>query len=431
MLSAHVELRELDRKIMFQGIDLAKFNLHYRLGVNRQYSGRSLLYPLVQEAASGCSFAGTVADLGERASHLTNPGALNKPLLKRTTEASLVGQALKGVSFSAELAQRLRLDMQASKQGFSPQSAAETVRLKVNKLDDLLDERERFVEKENSVDRARLELEGRIFKHLRNQLVYQFRLFSCSSREQEWQENCFYILAGAQNYTLMSASIGSIQAFQKPQLTRGVAAANITAGSVGVMAPIVRTFAGKAVSFYWGRKLSRMIPIDRKVPRNLKQLQADWKDLDAYLNADDSRGKSDAKILGLDGLLENTKHADSHLHKEEMLIAHMHRIAQEQSISGPLIEMATLARYICQEVAYCGYRSDPIVANRINLAGRISQASGQAYGLVITPYTAIRGAILRQHLRARGELPAQIYLRQLKELDDMEESLRTLEIKSN
>jgi hypothetical protein len=106
------------------------------------------------------------------------------------------------------------------------------------------------------------------------------------------------------------------------------------------------------------------------------------------------------------------------LDREQTDIDRYREIAQQQSISGPLIGLTGVASATLAETAIYGYRDDPHTAIRLGLSGRISQGTGQAYALINTPYTLIRGMRRSKRLRERGELPSQVLEARLKRLDE-------------
>jgi hypothetical protein len=425
--SAHAAIRHIDKEIVLEGVRLAKFNINYYLQVNKHYRGRNILYPSVQECGTGASYANSIIDLYQRSANVHHPELQNTSTLKQGAESNLTGQAVKSAGFVFELLQNARFAQIAARKGYSPKRAAMFVQDSAAKIERLLKERELLVAKE-SADQKVLGLEGRLMQHLRNELIYEFKIFSARSREQEWQENTFYMLATAQNLSLMSSTIAGIQGFSVRNLTGGIAINNIVASSIGVMAPELRTLAGMAVHRYWSGRLSKLLPAERQTPRTMQQLEADWNDLAEYIRNSPSQQADAQSVLGMDAELRLSNRADAALEVEQQNIQHLRRVAQEQAISGPPIEMATLARQICQEVAYSSFRENRYENNRINIGGRISQTSGQTYSLIITPTSAIRAAMLHNKLRQRGELPSQQLEARLNRLDNLEGRLQSLDI---
>lgn len=423
---AHPTIRELDRQLILEGIKLGRFNIYYRNNANQHYRWKSFIYPAVQEAGTALSFTNTLIDLSQRAQNIQHPSLIDKSAQRQATYCGFTGQAIKGSEFVFELLQNMRTSYVAGNAGYSPDKAVEFVSARISNIDRMLQERQKLVESEAPDDKI-LALEGRMMRHLRNQLLYEFKLFSTSSRERMWQENVFYGLAATQNFTSMAASIATLKAFQASSYTQTSAITGVTASSIGVVAPIARNLVGIGVRKYWQARLDKVLPSDRPTPRGMEQLEADWKDLDDYRKDPKHQSTDASTVLGLDALIRRSQRADSGIESESNRIASLRRVAQEQSFVGPAIEMATLSRQICQESAYYNRRNSHL-SNRINLAGRISQISGQGYSLVSTPYTAITAYMIQQKLRKRQELPSQLLSARLKKLEDLETRVNALHI---
>ena len=111
---------------------------------------------------------------------------------------------------------------------------------------------------------------------------------------------------------------------------------------------------------------------------------------------------------------------DVALDREIKDIERYRQIAQQQTISGPLIGLTGAASSTLATVAVFGYLREPDTAIRLGLSGRITQCTGQVYALVNTPYTLIHGMIRKHRLRKRGELPTQILDARLKKLESLD-----------
>ena len=110
---------------------------------------------------------------------------------------------------------------------------------------------------------------------------------------------------------------------------------------------------------------------------------------------------------------------DIQLNRETREIERFRQVAQQQSISGPLIGLTGVVSSTLATVAVYGYPRDIETVNKLGFAGRITQGTGQAYALVNTPYTMVKGIIRNRRLAARGELPTQILRKRLENLEKL------------
>jgi hypothetical protein len=150
-----------------------------------------------------------------------------------------------------------------------------------------------------------------------------------------------------------------------------------------------------------------------------------WNELGKLLASKQSTSINQ-KFLTEEGILsERSQKLDSYLVTETAKIQTLRRVAAQQAISGPLIGMASLARSILYTVSYYGYGHSPQTVNNLAFAGRISQASGQAYSLLNTPTVAIYHFWYKRKLSKRGELPEQILQQRLKRLDNLEKQINS------
>jgi hypothetical protein len=417
------ELTELDRNILLELIKLSRFNASFRLEANYHWAGRSIVYPLAQECGTAAIFSNNIVDLSQRARGLDDPGLISIPSRKRGLESAITGAAVNGTSSAAELAQNAFVAWQARQHGFSPGRSITFVRTSLKTLDDLLSKREGMLGAyENGDSNSVTALEGRLLRHVRNQLLFEFKTWSVASRETEWRENTFYSIDTARNFTSMSASILSLAGFSDKNLRGNAAITSLTANSLATLNPLIRDLAAVLMQKHQERKLAKLFPQDR--PRTIDQLRHDWNDLEDLMSAATKDPTDKRFVSEIAFLIKSSQVLDESLASEETRIQRLRRVAAQQAIAGPIIGLAGLARSICNTVSYFGYRSNSLVVNRINFAGQISQTTGQAYSLIATPKAAISHAIYRQRLARTGKLPSQILKARLARLDGIETQIR-------
>ncbi|PZM84221.1 MAG: hypothetical protein DKT66_06155 [Candidatus Melainabacteria bacterium] len=406
-------LPEIDNALLEELVKLSKFNIHFHIEANHHQPWRQLTYPAGREIGTALSFAATLTDLNEQAEGLSNPRLISRSKLKNATICGITGNAISGGASSLELAQNTWVMMKAKRNGYSPAASIEFVKDIVSKTDKLLTDRDRFAEQEPDTDRRQLrQLETALVRRIRQQLLYEFATWSCHSRDQAWRENTFYALDAGQNFTRMGGAILALRAFERPRLARQAVIYSLVANSLATVNPIVRNVTGVIVRKHQEKRIAKEIPMERP----------------SALSLDDLKQK-----LALDGdpdflkrvtaLTNRTQAMDTQLTHETREIERFRQVAQQQSISGPLIGLTGVTSSTLATIAVYGYPRDIDTANKLGFAGRITQGTGQAYALINTPYTMVKGMIRNRRLKERGELPSQILKERLQRLDALQASV--------
>jgi hypothetical protein len=415
---------EIDRAVVLECISLSRFNIRYHLEANRHWSTRDWLYPLWQELGTGASFANTIDDLNQRAKGLDKLDRISKSAQKGGLESAIVGSSLSGTSSAFELAQNVFFQIRARRLGFSNAAAIAYVHARLNSIDRSLEDRAHLVVLVSDLrKRQMLELEGTLLKRIRGQLLFEFKKWSVHSKEIAWREGTFYAVNAIQNYITCASSMMSLKGFSNPNYRGAAAISAVVADSLATINPPFRT----AIGIYM-RKIQRRRLVHSFRESSLgarEDSTVDWEQLKQLVERNLDPVKDVNDIEEITFLSERSRRLDLALDKESEKIDKFRRVAAQQAISGPAIGFASLVRSVLFTIAFYGYRHNPVTANQLSFAGRISQASGQSYSLIVTPTTAITGAIYKRRLSERGELPAQKFEERLRKLDEWEQRLKT------
>jgi len=412
------QIMEIDRQFLLELIRLGRFNILFFEEANYHQKWRSWAYPLGREAGTAASFANSLVDIDQRGSHLHDPSQINRGAQRKGLASAVVGNAVSGSSSGLELMQNLWVMNRARKEGLSPRDSLDFVKGALKRTDNLLAERELIVAAIPIAGRRRIrESEGVLLQRLRDQLVFEFRRWSVHSRERAWRENTFFAIDALQNYVNMGSSIISLQSFRYPLRSGAAAITSLTSTSAATLNPIVRTLVGVCMRKYQRHKLARELPIKRPtMPQGLS--------LQEVKELQDESSEKDAKRLEEVAFLsENSEKLDTTIDREAHSIERFRQVAQQQTISGPIIGLTAVARSILSTIAFYDYRENKIVANKLSFGGRISQATGQAYALFDTPYTYVKGVIRKRRSERSGQSLTQILERRKHWLDRLESQL--------
>lgn len=413
---------EIDRLVVLEFIKLSRFNIHFHLEANRHQKWRWFTYPVLRESGTAVGFGGSLTDLKQRVRGFDDPKLISRDELRNVVTTAVVGSAISGGASSLELAQNTWMIWKAKKQGFSPKDSIKFVKETSERIDALLDEREKLVLEKIPKPKHRVfDVEGTLLRRIHQQLLVEFCNWSCYSREQAWRENTFYTFDALQSFTRMTSGILGMKAFGQPNLGSSVVVTGVVSSSVATLNPMFKNVVGVAVRKYQRRKLAKEIPIDQVIPVPIDELNA-LKERE-LLRDPDQRKESvlDEAML----LSDRSKALDGHLDRESREIDRTRQIAQQQSISGPIIGLTGLATSILGGVAYYDYRTNRNATNSLLFSGRISQICGQGFAITYTPYTMLRGVRRSRKLAAKGQLPSQILEQRLKNLDKFEAKIHS------
>ncbi|MBU6451412.1 MAG: hypothetical protein KGS72_06520 [Cyanobacteria bacterium REEB67] len=427
------KIAALDQKIMLHVIELARFNLHYHGGVNQKNFSQEWLYPMQREAGTALNFTNTVIDIGERARGFSNLARISESAQRSAVTCALTGQAITGTSSAVELLQNLRQTVIANRRGYSPSRSVAEVQAIDHTIADLLDKRKQLMAKVPFGDEDRLySLQGRLLEHLRNQLIFEFKNWSVSSRSQEWSENTFYALDSAQGYLQMSASCLVLKGFRVSGTGGNAAILNLVANGIVVFNPLFKHEAGRLIAARQRKHLDKIFPLGR--PQNIDSVLAEYDYTPEAKTAGGVEAVGEEKELAF--LIRESAALDGPLDREVETVLRLRRIADQQAISGPLIGLSGVTRSLMNTIAYYqisrrlseSARHSKLVANRLNLAGRIVQSTGQTYSLYDTASTEVRHYRFKRALQKAGNLPKQRLQRRLDALDKSEKRIKASQL---
>lgn len=414
--AAKTVLDETDRALFLELVKLAKFNTQFQMEANRHQKWRSITYPLGREAGTALTFSATIIDLNQLARGLDNPRAVSRPALKRAVACGITGNAISGGASALELAQNTWVMLKARQMGFSPRRSLAFVKDIIASTDKLLKAREKLTAEEPSEERRRvMDLETRLVRRIRQQLLFEYVRWSCHSRDRAWRENTFYTIDSAQNFTRMSGAILALKAFSTRKTARPAVICGLVGNSMATLNPIVRNLAGVLIRKHQKSILAREIGIERP-----PDLAVELDELQQTLCAQSQEHEQSKWLQKVATLTNRSGQLDAVLERETKQIERYRQVAQQQSISGPLIGLTGVTSSTLATVGVFKYQNDFDTANKLGFAGRITHGSGQAYALLNTPYTAIRGILRNRDLRSRGELPSQILEERLRKLETLQ-----------
>ena len=410
---------DIDKAILLGFINLIRFNIHFHQQANYRWFWRDWLYPAEREAGGALVFASSVVEIQQRSRGFYNPHLISETAERKGVNCDITGHAINGSASALELAQNGMVKLIADKRGFSQKHAISFVKTEIERIDSLLAARETLVASDpTSADQKARIWEGRLLKHIRDQVLFEFTQWSISSREVAWREGVFFTIDTLQNYTVMASAIVALRAITNSRLSGPSAIVSLVGHAMEAVNPPVRTMAGRLMGKYQSRRLSKVFAQHK--PRTMEQLLSDWKELEPLLSTQAKTGS----LSELAFLVRRSHQFDKPLAEDVEKIERLRRVADQQAISGPMIGVAKSAASICRIVGSYDFSSEEITANRIKLAGNITDASAQGFALLATPTAFALHFLYTRQLAKTGRLPSQVLQARLRSLDGLETQIR-------
>ncbi len=411
----------MTNEILKKEIALERFCLNYEIIGNREPKLRRLRYFLGQQASLGLFLAGDIVAIQETGKHLDTPAGVSSDHLKSAYTVELVGSIIGGASSLAELCSNGYIAIKNKKHKEDPRSALNTVKHKVEEIDQLLVRRNEILSREQDSSVYKINtIEGDLLKDYRDWCVYEFVHVYSDIKAYQASENVYYALNAAGNAVFSVAGGLAIRSFQNTQLASPSIITSITGDSISILSAPASYFARKFLYKHYAKKIYRTIQeknydIEAASADNLDQLHKEvTKTNDSTLI---NLGHIRLRLAAYD--LWNQRY-DEYLGSEMEYLRRYDKIALQSVIFGPIISGSYLTQDILGAAAYYGNRRRLRTINNLTFAGAITSASGSVIGLGATSWYFIDEALTQRRLQRQGKLPEQLLQQRLKTLDQVE-----------
>jgi hypothetical protein len=417
------QLRALDKNIVFELIELARFNAQYQQAVNHHARWRNLVYPLAQEATYAGFMGYSVVDLHEHSTNWNKPSGISKTALRHGLESANVGAILGGGSSGLELLCCAAESHAVHAKGFGSSAAIATVASRVRTVDALIARRGSLLDQLPSTlpDYELWHLKGYLFQYERDRLTYEFQRWNAHSRGFFWYRNAFYV----QNILANSIRFAGIQvAFQglksRPYLG-AVSPMFLVSSVVASATPAISSMVGHVVERRQTKVLSRDLPAkpfltDAQAKQQLERLSHL---LDTEIPQRDNQLRMELTVLRTERV-----GMDKLINQSEQDIEKLHRVAAQQTIAAPLVGTLTAASATTNTVSYHAYRNRPSVSNHLGFAADFGTLTAEVIALYSTPKAAISAYLYERKLKSRGVHPEQLLSKRLEELQLLENTVK-------
>ncbi len=414
------QIRIQDRQIFIELVKLAEFNIRYQQTVNHCARWRNVFYPLAQEAGYAGFLGYSLSDIQQRGRAWNNLRLISSTTAKRALSSATVGAVLGGTSSLIQLAADVNETRRANERGFSMRQSVSFVQSTVKQIDDMIARRHALMEEGEFTGTRRelLELKEQLLKYERDRLVFEFKRWSAHARGYAWYKRTFYAINATVNMGRFSAVQLGFKSFTEPRCSGATGPILIASAFLAGMGPLASSAVGNYMEHYQRRAFAKELPVppflsDKEAKEKfdrLTQLLASSETNSQHVQLASELVRMRAEKLGLDTLIFH----------EEKNIQHLHRVAGQQTITAPLISSLGLGSATLGTIGYYGYRQQPLISNRLSLAGDATIIPAEAVALVATPAAAILAYRYEHDLKKKGEHPTQLLSKRLADLKELE-----------
>ncbi len=420
------QIRTHDRDIFLELVKLAEFNIRYQQTVNHYARWRTVAYPLGQEATYAGFLGYSLTDISQRSRGWNNPGLISAPSIKRALSSATVGSLLGAGSSMVELAANGLETVRANRRGYSVEQSIAFVQSTVKRVDNLLARRHALMVQGEFTGTARelLELKEQLLEYERDRLVFEFKRWSAHSQGYAWYRNAFYVINVTVNMARFSAVMLGFKAFTQPKCSGATGPILIASACLAGVGPIASATVGNWVQRHQERSLAKKLAVSPFLSDDeAKQKFGRLAQLLLSRETSSQHGKLAAELVRL---REEKLGLDTLISHEDRKIERLRRVAGQQETTAPAISTLGAASGILGTIGYHAYRQQPLIMNRLAVAGEATLIPAEAVALVATPAAAIAAWRYEHNLKRKGEHPEQLLSTRLKDLKALEKMVRDL-----
>lgn len=426
---------ELTRQIILKLIELERFNLHFKQNVGKQGRWKGWRYAVFQEANFGLNMAGGINNVGERGQHLHRPSGVSVNRVGMGNAICMIGSIIGASGAAIEFWINQYHDWEAARKGFSPRAARKHVLELKDQIDKLMAERALMVRIEKSAPllTAHAEIddaEGRVLKDMRDLGLLEYSKFHIGQRRFMAFQQSLYFFDLAKYST---SAIGSFFAYMSLHKHRRVwnNRAGVLfdiSGALTIAAPL----ASRGIGILAGKFHKHLISdISKDVEtREIAQLEKDEAILEQLCKG--GRCPADSVAAAVERAEVYNKSSMGFQNELQSSLAANRKaklVAQQNIASGLFVGGTKIAAGSLFNVVGKRYNTNSALSGRVTnydlfVAG-ILGVVGSGVSFADTLRLQVRGEIARHKLAKQGRLPGQLINTRLKQLDEMEQRLKT------
>lgn len=419
------QIRQIDRQVLLELVELDRFNIRYRLQVNHYARWRQIFYPAAQEANAALITASGIVSIRQSERGWNKLNLISETALRKGINTGAVGCLIGGGSSAVELLADSMQTWKEHKQGYSPVQAVAFEKCKVERISKLISERDALMHSGTFAGdhREYIELKGQMCRYIRDRLVFEFKQWNYRARAYAWYKNTFYVLNAITNFSRFSGFQAGLKGLKDSSFNGAAGPILTSASAIAAVTPAVSLGVGYLVRNHQVKILDRELGVSNVVSNEEMELHYErLLRLVATSGAADERVKE--LLADIELLRTDTIGLDATIHRETRKIVETRRVAAQQAIAGPIVGTLGMASSTVSTIGYYGYRHQPKIANRMGLPSGLLIIGSGAIALYQTPKSVISGMIYEHALRVKGEHPDQLLEKRLVDLDEIEAAIK-------
>jgi hypothetical protein len=425
---------ELTRQILLKEVELEKFNLVYKRETTKQGRWKGLRYAAFQEANFGCNLGGSIAALGERAQHFTNPKHVSANRVGMANMTGAVGSLIGGGAAALELGILGLHDIQARREGYSPAAARKRVLELSGQIEKLLAERDTLIKIEQSAPllQAHAEVdvaEGRVLRDVTALSLFEYARFHEGSARYLAFQQAIYSFDFAKFTCSGLGSFFAYMSLHKHDRLWNARAGYLflVSGALIVAAPFASRAIGNIAAKVQKHKVS---PVSKGLEdTEIAKLEADKAALDSLCkegkcSPDQMKGTLTRAYLYAvaDEGFQDQLHQNLREQRAGSRVATQNYLSG-LFIGGTKIGSGVLFTVVGTQDATKSAHSNRVTNYNLGVSAMLGTV-GSATAVLDTARIQIQAEINRRRMSKQGLLPGQILSARLAKLDDMEQRLK-------
>lgn len=430
------QIDDLTKQILLKEIELQRYNLHYTMEVAKQGRWKGWRYAAFQEINSGMGLAGAIVSTVNRGQALHKPSRVKLHPQLAANYVPMIGSIIGASAAANEFGINTYHEVVARSRGFSPAAAVRKVTGLKDEIDTLSAKRDALIKKEAADPSLAAyvaidDIEGKVLKDVRDQALQEFERFHVGARKTLAFQQSQYLFDIAK-YT--TNAIGYNWAYlslrNRHRIWNGRAGVMFTiSGQLTCFAPILSRLIGKGYGEFTKRGMKGVTKDAQEA--DIAKLSADLDALEAIVN---QRKQYNREV---EGAIVNQGHYDTHekAFTDEIQEARKKtdaaKLTATQNIGAGLfvggLKTASGVLFLVPgfnpNYNKSNARSSQVTNDLLFTSAILGLPSG-VFSMLDTLRIQVRGEINRHKAVKAGKLPGQIAMARLKELDQMEKTLK-------
>ena len=430
------QIDNLSLQILLKQVELERYSIHYNQEAVKQGRWKGWRYGFWNEVNSGLGLGGGITSVANRGKYLHRPAGVRRNTQEGANIVPMIGTIIGAGAAGGEFGINLMHEFQAHKKGYGSTQAKQKVLALKTEINQMLDKRDSLVRVEGSDPSlsGRFEVdqvEGKVLRDMRDQKLQQFERFHLAKRRLYWFQQIQYLFDIAKNIT---NAAGYEQAYLSLRKRNRVYNGNagvcfVVSGGLTMVGPVASRLFGKIMAEQQRRSLRGITATTEAA--TLAQLKTDHAMLDQLTTSGKIAPEKIDVVVRRSAVYANSeKQFEEEVNKSEAANARAKLVATQnigaaQYVGGSKIASGILFIIPGYDRRYNGkgYRADRATNDNL-FASAVIGLPATTFSIIDTLRINIQGEMTRQKQLKSGTHPSQLAQKRLKELDDLEASIK-------